>query len=52
MNIVLQIYDVTEAGIVTKVKIPCANFYMVSEWETQFNKETNDTKFWHGLFYF
>ena len=23
--------DVTEAGIVTEVKIPCANFYMVSE---------------------
>ena len=41
--------DVTGAGIVTEVKIPCANFYIVSEWETQIKKQ-NDTKFWHGLF--
>ena len=31
--------DVTRAGIVTEVKIPCANFYMVSEWETQLKKQ-------------
>ena len=33
--------DVTGAGIVTEVKknTPCANFYMVSEWETQLKKQ-------------
>ena len=32
--------DVTGAGIVTEVKKkPCANFYMVSEWETQLKKQ-------------
>ena len=31
--------DVTGAGIVTEVKIPCANFYMASEWETQLKKQ-------------
>ena len=31
--------DVTGAGIVTEVKIPGANFYMVSEWETQLKKQ-------------
>ena len=40
--------DVTGAGIVTEVKIPCADCYMVSEWDSV--KETNDTKFRHGLF--
>ena len=31
--------DVTGAGIVTERKIPCANFYMVSEWETRLKKQ-------------
>ena len=31
--------DVTGAGIVTEVKISCANFYMVSECETQLKKQ-------------
>ena len=31
--------DVTGAGIVTEGKIPYANFYMVSEWETQLKKQ-------------
>ena len=31
--------DVTGARIVTEVKIPCANFYMVSEWETRLKKQ-------------
>ena len=31
--------DVTGAGIVTEGKIPCANFYIVSEWETQLKKQ-------------
>ena len=31
--------DVTGAGIVTEVKILCANFYMVSEWETQLKNQ-------------
>ena len=33
--------DVTGAGIVTEVKkkIPCAKFYMVSEWETQLKNQ-------------
>ena len=31
--------DVTGAGIVTEVKIPCNKFYMVSEWETQLKKQ-------------
>ena len=30
--------DVTAAGFVTEVKIPCANFYIASEWETQLKK--------------
>ena len=31
--------DITGAGIVTEEKIPCANFYMVSELETQLKKQ-------------
>ena len=31
--------DETGAGIVTEVKIPCTNFYMVSEWETPLKKQ-------------
>ena len=36
--------DITGAGIVTEVKntlcqLPCVNFYMVSEWETQLKKQ-------------
>ena len=31
--------DVTGACIVTEGKIPCVNFYMVSEWETQLKKQ-------------
>ena len=42
--------DVTGAGIVTEVKIPCANFYMHGEWMRDWVKETNNTKFWYGLF--
>ena len=41
--------DVTGAGIVTEVKNTLCQL-LHGEWMRDSVKETNDTKFWHGLF--